>query len=77
MLNAAHRHSSIHRAALLESEVCGCFYCSKTFEATAIIRWMEEEGTALCPFCTMDSVIGSASGFSVADHSFLSAMHDR
>jgi hypothetical protein len=77
MLSAAHRHSSRNRAELLQSQVCGCFYCCETFAPTAITRWLEVEDTALCPLCTVDSVIGSDSGFPVADQSFLSAMHDR
>ena len=28
---AAHRHSSNHRAELLASSRCGCFYCLHTF----------------------------------------------
>jgi hypothetical protein len=77
ILNAAHRNSSRHKAELLQSDVCGCFYCSETFAPTAITRWLEDEGTALCPRCTVDSVIGSASGFPVADRPFLDAMHER
>ena len=65
----AHAHSSNHRDALLASEVCGCFYCLKTFVPGAIDEWIDPEGeegtTALCPHCGIDSVIGSASGFPI------------
>jgi len=38
---------------------------------------MEElDGTALCPHCGIDSVIGSASGYPVSEPQFLKAMHD-
>ena len=65
-LTSAHNHSSNHRAEVLASEVCGCFYCLETFSPGAIQEWIDPEGeegiTALCPHCGIDSVIGSASG---------------
>ena len=66
-LNKGHGHSSSHRAEVLASEICGCFFCLKTFLPGAIDEWIAPEGeegaTALCPHCGIDSVIGSASGF--------------
>ena len=77
-LDAAHCHSANHRAELEHSDVCCCFYCEKTFSVIDVAEWVEDErGTALCPFCGIDSVLGSASGFPVADASFIHAMHDR
>jgi hypothetical protein len=75
-LQAAHRHSSKHRDEIAASPVCGCFYCHAVFGPERIERWLAEgSGTALCPNCDIDSVIGSASGFPVDDPAFLSAMH--
>jgi hypothetical protein len=77
-LDAAHRHSAYHRAELERSDVCGCFFCKKTFEVREVEEWVEDEsGTALCPYCGVDSVIGSASGFPVDDAGFIHAMHTR
>lgn len=77
-LEAAHRHSADHRVELEHSDVCGCFYCEKTFAVSDVVEWVEDvSGTALCPCCGIDSVIGSASGLPVADADFLRAMHDR
>ena len=76
-LQAAHKHSSHHRAEVEASDVCGCFYCRATYPPVAIENWLNEgDGTALCPECTIDSVLGSASGFPVADPNFLTAMHE-
>ncbi|RSV36203.1 cytoplasmic protein [Sphingomonas sp. ABOLD] len=76
-LDAAHHHSTNHRTDLERSDVCGCFFCAKTFAVSDVEEWVEDEsGTALCPNCGIDSVIGSASGFPVADPNFLRAMHD-
>lgn len=61
----AHKHSSKHRAEILRSDLCGCFYCEKTFEAKEIEDWIDDQKTALCPKCGIDSVIGSASGFPI------------
>jgi hypothetical protein len=70
----AHQHSIRHREELLASEICGCFYCEGIFVPEKIVTWIDEGGTALCPICNIDSVIGSASGFPVTP-AFLAAMH--
>src|SRR5262249_26892404 len=74
----AHDRSSNHRAEILRSEKCGCFYCLNIFAPTQITEWCDEaeDGvgqTALCPFCGVDSVIGSASGYAL-DQAFLKSM---
>ena len=69
----AHEHSSKHRAEILASEICGWFYCEKTFRAEEIKDWTDDEQTALCQKCGIDSVLGSASGFPI-DKEFLHQM---
>jgi hypothetical protein len=71
----AHRRSIRHRDELARSTLCGCFYCLKTFPFIIIHQWTDNDATAICPRCGMDSVIGdaSASGFSIGD-AFLGAM---
>lgn len=61
----AHQSSIQHREQIEASERCGCFYCLATFAPSEITSWLEAEGTALCPNCDIDSVIGSASGFPI------------
>jgi hypothetical protein len=76
-LQTAHKHSSRHRAEIQASDVCGCFYCKATYPPVAIRQWLDEgDGTALCPKCAIDSVLGSASGFPVSDSNFLTEMHE-
>lgn len=76
----AHTHSSSHREEVLNSRICGCFYCLAVFEPDEIKDWIDiddENGigqTALCPKCKIDSVIGSGSGFSISQE-FLSKMY--
>lgn len=87
-VDLAHTHSSGHRAEVLGSETCGCFFCLATFSPSAISDWVDwPEGTpeekelelgetALCPRCGIDSVIGSASGFPITEE-FLKRMEAR
>ncbi|WP_186767634.1 HNH endonuclease [Blastopirellula retiformator] len=78
----AHEHSSYHRDELLKSETCGCFFCLRIFNSSEIVCWTDklpnsEKGeTALCPYCGIDSVIGSQSGYPMT-HEFLEKMNDR
>ena len=69
----AHGHSIYHREEILASTICGCFYCKATFPPSAIGSWTDDDTTALCPRCGIDSVIGDASGYPI-DGSFLSTM---
>jgi hypothetical protein len=77
-LEAAHEHSFQNRAEIEGSELCGCFYCCATFSGKEVTQWIPDDAgdTALCPFCPVDSVIGSASGLPVDDAEFLTAMHN-
>jgi len=70
----AHDHSSRHRAEILASEFCGCFYCAGTFSPGEILDWTDDDQTALCPKCGIDSV-GSAAGFPLTKE-FLQEMHE-
>ena len=70
----AHTHCSKHRTEVLSSESCGCFYCLETFAVSEIEDWTDDSQTALCPKCGIDSVIGSAAGFTLTKE-FLEKMH--
>ena len=76
---AAHKKSIFHKSEIMESDVCGCFYCFAIFPPSKIEAWTDKhltdkEETALCPECAIDSVIGSASGFPITKE-FLREMH--
>jgi len=72
---AAHKHSSLHRAVLERSELCGCFYCFATFPPSEIVEWIDDAQTAICPYCPVDSVIGSAPGYPIT-RELLERMHE-
>jgi hypothetical protein len=75
-VTAAHKHCGAHRGELEASESCGCFYCLAIFSPQDIEEWVDEDSTALCPKCGIDSVIGAASGFPIV-RGFLEQMHRR
>jgi hypothetical protein len=70
---AAHKHSIRHREEIMRSEVCGCSFCLRVFAPARIDSWWDKDQTAVCPYCRVDSVIGSASGFPITTE-FLSLM---
>ena len=70
----AHEHSCNNRKELSRSGICGCFHCLEIFSSADILRWLDEgDGTALCPYCGIDSVIGESAGFPIT-REFLSGM---
>ena len=79
-VQAAHKFSSNHRAELEKDRICGCFYCLRVFSPAEITEWIEDDnpidsrGTAVCPYCGVDSVIGESSGYPITEQ-VLKAMH--
>lgn len=78
-IRKAHKHSSNHLAEVTTSDLCGCFYCCAIFKPDEIKEWIDliETGigqTAMCPYCQIDSVIGSNSGYPITVE-FLTQMH--
>lgn len=86
-LLAARRHVTNNQAEIEASKVCGCFYCMQTYPPSEIVAWSGLDvsnfdnpdsasvGTALCPRCGSESVIGDKSGYSI-DAEFLGRMNE-
>jgi hypothetical protein len=75
----AHKHCFRNRDEIMASDLCGCFYCLAVFPPGAVEQWMTEKDgsqTALCPKCTVDSVIGSRAGYPITEE-FLVSMEAR
>jgi NAD-dependent SIR2 family protein deacetylase len=72
-IQAAHKHSIHHRAEIMLSTLCGCFHCFATFSPSDVSEWTDQEDTALCPKCGIDSVIGDRAGFPIS-REFLQTM---
>ncbi len=46
-----------HRFLLEKSLLCGCYYCKKLFKSNEIKEWIDNNQTAICPYCMIDSVL--------------------
>jgi hypothetical protein len=72
----AHKYSSNHREQLLKDTKCGCFYCLTIFNPKEISDWVEDiSGTAICPYCGIDSIVGVSSGYPITKE-FLQKMNN-
>jgi predicted metal-dependent phosphoesterase TrpH len=71
---SAHNFCTRQKSELEGDRRCGCFYCLKIYSPKEITNWLPEgSGTALCPYCGIDSVIGESSGYPITDE-FLKEM---
>lgn len=74
-LKNAHKFCSNNREALSHDKICGCFYCRKIFSPSEITDWIpDKSGTARCPHCGVDSVLGESSGYPITKE-FLAEMY--
>lgn len=71
----AHKKSAFHRESLQHDQVCGCFHCGKIFSSKKIEDWYDDDQTACCPYCMIDSVVGESCGFEITEE-FILAMED-
>lgn len=78
----AHKFSNNHMEQLKKDKKCGYFYCLKIFSPQEIKDWIiskneknlcDMNGTAICPYCGIDAVIGESSGYPMTKE-FLSEM---
>jgi len=76
-LGIAHKHCFKNVTEILQSKICGCFCCKEVYAPSVIKEWVDEDDkTAICPKCEIDSVLGDASGLPVSDLLFLKAMNN-
>lgn len=54
---SAHKARFRCRPQLEASRWVGCFYCLMIFRAKSIREWIDDNQTALCPVCQVDSVM--------------------
>jgi predicted RNA-binding Zn-ribbon protein involved in translation (DUF1610 family) len=53
----AHVFSGHHRKQLEHAGKAGCFYCLQFFDPSEVTEWIDDDQTALCPGCGIDSVL--------------------
>lgn len=76
-LKKAHQASFKNKESILQSKICGCFSCMKTFPPSEATFRPEMDGqeTAWCPYCDTDAVLGEASGYPITKE-FLEKMNE-
>lgn len=50
-------YSSHNKDLIIESNKCYCYYCLSTFNKEDIIEYIDNDKTALCPHCKVDTVL--------------------
>ena len=66
---------SNNKKELSQSEWCGCISCMAIFRPYEIEEWYsDEDGTAICPYCFSDTILGDKFGFEI-DEEFLVEMN--
>ena len=74
-LEKIHRRTIVNYSRMMKSKDCGCFYCLEHFLPNEVKYWDDRNGkTAVCPRCSIDSVIGSNSR---VDDDLLAALNKR
>ena len=75
-LKMLHRQSIGNKARLADANHCGCFSCLSHFAVAKVEYWDDEDDqTAVCPHCGIDSVIGEYEDQRVPDD-LLKAMNE-
>lgn len=59
----AHEHSIYNREALSKSKEAACYYCRTIFPAHEVSEFTDDDETALCPHCGVDSVLPDTAGY--------------
>ena len=72
----AHKYTYANELELKTPQTCVCIYCQTTFDSMEIQDYTNDyPGTALCPYCGIDTVIGEYSGYHL-DDTFKQDMYD-
>lgn len=71
----AHQLCNSNQEKLKDAQVCGCFYCLRIFDPKEIIWEDEEDHTAMCPYCGIDSVLPESATLPITK-AFLKKMHE-
>lgn len=57
-IKEASKYSIKNKESINKSTFCSCYYCFSTFKKEEIINWTDSMQTAICPKCSVDSVLG-------------------
>lgn len=66
-----------NKPLLLESNMASCYYCLETFPVANITEFVDDDDdTALCPVCGIDTVLGDRTNLPIHDRAYLEAIHN-
>ena len=71
----AFMYGTCNKEKLQKVKKCGCYYCERIYNTSKIRDWLEEEETALCPYCLIDSVIPESNEYELCEE-LLKYMHN-
>ncbi len=71
LVEMAYRLSSGNRKKV-KNTLCGCYYCLEVFEGNEITKFIDQDETAQCPKCGIDSVLAG-----VTDKNLLRKLNER
>jgi hypothetical protein len=66
-IKSAHKYCFHNKELLIKHKKCGCFYCLSIFKPSDIKEWVDEEQTAICPKCGIDSILPDNDGMTSID----------
>lgn len=56
-LEILHAYSSHNRDLIMSANKCYCFHCLKVVESRMVNEYIDDNQTALCPYCHVDTLI--------------------
>lgn len=62
-IDQAIKYATNNKQPLSEGGLAGCYYCLNIYPANEVVDFIEQEKTALCPKCGIDSVLPETSGY--------------
>ena len=74
MVEQVFKLSFKNRAAVLSGGACGCYFCGHSFLPNDIREWTDGGQTALCPKCSVDSVLSDSQGVPLSEE-FMKKAH--
>ena len=74
-LQKLHACSSHNRSLILSANKCYCFYCKAVFDSREIEDYADNGQTAICPKCSIDSVIPDSADDGI-DEKVVTEMHE-
>lgn len=75
LMKKLHVYSSNNKKLINSSNKCYCFYCKNTINKEDIKKYIDDDKTAMCPKCDIDSIIPDSIEEKI-DDKIISAMHD-